>query len=79
MYFTDGEHRAFESLMMDRPGGDHYDSDEDGPYPECRSCRWHRPKRRDRFCKYAECPFTPGRLTAICRGRQRRNGGEAAP
>ena len=79
MYFTDGEHRAFESLMMDRPGGDHYDSGEDGPYPECRSCRWHRPKRRDRFCKYAECPFTPGRLTAIRRGSQRRNGGEAAP
>ena len=78
MYFTDGEHRAFESLMMDRPGGDHYDSGEDGPYPECRSCRWHRPKRRDRFCKYAECPFTPRRLTAIHRGRQRRNGGEAA-
>ena len=26
MYFTNGDHRAFESLMRDKPGSDHYDS-----------------------------------------------------
>ena len=54
MYFTNGDHRAFESLMQDRPGSDHYDSGVDGPYPECRGCREHQPYRRDRFCRYAE-------------------------
>lgn len=34
MYFTNGNHRAFESLMQDRPGNDHYDSGADGPYLE---------------------------------------------
>ena len=37
MYFTNDDHRAFESLMRDKPG-DHYDSGTDGPFPECRSC-----------------------------------------
>jgi len=60
MYFTNGDHEAFESLMWDKPG-DHYDSGADGPFPECRSCRCHRPYRKDRYCKYAECPYTPGR------------------
>ena len=64
VYFTNGDHRAFESLMQDRPGSDHYDSGVDGPYPECRECREHQPYRRDRFCRYVECPFTPGRSTA---------------
>ena len=64
MYFTNGDHRAFESLMRDKPGSDHYDSGVDGPYPECRGCREHQPYRRDRFCRYAECPFTLGRSTA---------------
>ena len=64
MYFTNGDHRAFESLMWDKPG-DQYDSGADGPYPECRSCRCHRPFWTYRFCLYPECPFTPGRVTAI--------------
>ena len=68
MYFTNGDHRAFESLMRDKPG-DHYDSGADGPFPECRSCRCHRPYRKDRYCKYAECPYTPGRVTAINKGQ----------
>ena len=74
MYFTNGDHRAFESLMQDRPGSDHYDSGMNGPYPECRGCREHQPYRRDRFCRYAECPFVPGRSTARAGPG---NGGEA--
>ena len=73
MYFTNGDHRAFESLMRDKPG-DHYDSGADGSFPECRSCRCHRPFRKDRYCKYAECPYTPGRVTAIKKGNPPRNG-----
>ena len=37
MYFTNGDYRAFESLMRSRPGN-HYDSSVDGSYPECWSC-----------------------------------------
>ena len=43
MYFTNGDHWAFECLMRDKLGNDHYDSGADGPFPECRSCRCHRP------------------------------------
>ena len=57
MYFTNGDHRAFESLMQDRPGSDHHDSCRNGSCPECRGCREHQPYRRDRFCRYAECPL----------------------
>ena len=64
MYFTNGDHRAFKSLMRDKPG-DYYDSGADGPFPECRSCCCHRPYRKDRCCKYSECPYTPGRVIAI--------------
>ena len=35
MYFTNGDHRAFESLMQGKPGDDHFDSGVDGLYPEC--------------------------------------------
>ena len=77
MYFTHGDHRAFESLMRGTPGGDHYDSGKDGPYPECRSCRWHRPYRKDRFCEYAERPYTPGRMTARGKGNPPGGGGDA--
>ncbi len=34
---------AFEALMKDTPGFDHYDSGYDGILPECRNCRFHRP------------------------------------
>ena len=78
MYFTNGDHRAFESLMRGTPGNDHYDSGADGPFPECRSCRCHRPYRKDQYCKYAECPYTPGRMTAIGKGNPLGKGGEAA-
>ena len=78
MYFTNGDHRAFESLMRGTPGNDHYDSGADGPFPECRSCRCHRPQWKDRYCKYAECPYTPGRMTAIGKGNPPGKGGEAA-
>ena len=30
---------AFEALMKDTPGFDHYDSGYDGILPECRTCR----------------------------------------
>ena len=64
VFFTNREHRAFERMMQGRPGSDHYDSGVDGLYPECRGCREYQPYRRDRFCRYAEWPFTPGRSTA---------------
>ena len=43
---------AFEALMKDTPGFDHYDSGYDGILPECRTCRFHRP-----LWKYQSCVF----------------------
>lgn len=65
MGFTSGSSRAFEMLMQQKPGFDHYDSGEDGLYPECRGCPYHRPCWKDRFCCYEECPYTPGRFTFL--------------
>ena len=65
MGFTSGKSRAFETLMQSKPGFDHYDSGDDGLYPECRGCHFHRPSWEDRFCYYEECPYTPGRFTFL--------------
>jgi len=32
MYFTNGDHQAFESLMRDNPGNDYYDSGKEGRF-----------------------------------------------
>ena len=44
---TAGDLQALELLMQTTPGFEHYDSGVDGIFPECRSCRFHRP-----FWKY---------------------------
>lgn len=77
MFFTNGDHRAFEQLMQGKPGSDHYDSGVDGPYPECRSCRYHRPYWKEQYCKFAECPYASGRMTAIGKGNLPGKGGDA--
>lgn len=64
VFFSNKEKKAFERMMQERPGTEHFDSGIDGPYPECRQCREHQPYRSDRFCRYAECPFVPGRNTS---------------
>lgn len=79
MQFTNGGHRTFESLMRGKPGNDHYDSGVDGPYPECRTCRYHRPYCSERFCRYAECPYAPGRMTAISKSKPEPKGGGVPP
>lgn len=35
IFFSNREHRAFERMMQEKPGDDHYDSGVDGKYPEC--------------------------------------------
>ena len=59
MYFTSGQDRAFERLMQEKPGFDHYDggganAPEDWKY---------------QYCVYAECPYQPGKLTALVAGQ----------
>lgn len=55
--------KAFESLMKETPNS-HYDSGYDGIYPECRSCRFHRPLWTNRPCVFKECPYSmPQRST----------------
>lgn len=48
---------AFEALMKDAPGVDHYDSGYDGILPECRNCRFHRPLWKYQSCVFEECPY----------------------
>lgn len=65
MYFTSGGDRAFESLMQGKPGFDHYDSGDAGAPEDCGDCRFYRPDWKYQFCVYAECPYQPGKLTAL--------------
>ena len=48
---------AFEALMKDTPGFDHYDSGYDGILPECRNCRFHRPLWKYQSCVFEEMPI----------------------
>ena len=65
MYFTSGRDRAFEQLMQQRPGADHFDSGDAGAPEDCGDCRFYRPDWKYQFCVYAECPYQPGKLTAL--------------
>ena len=65
MYFTSGDDRAFEQLMQERPGADHFDSGEAVTPEDCGTCRFYRPRWKYQFCVYAECPYQPGKLTAL--------------
>ena len=65
MYFTSGDDRAIEQLMQERPGADHFDNGEAGAPEDCGTCRFYRPYWKYQFCVYAECPYQPGKLTAL--------------
>ena len=65
MYFTSGDDRAFEQLMQERPGADHFNNGEAGAPEDCGTCRFYRPYWKYQFCVYAECPYQPGKLTAL--------------
>ena len=65
MYFTSGSDRAFEQLMQTRPGADHFDNGEAGAPEDCGTCRFYRPHWKYQFCVYEECPYQPGKLTAL--------------
>ena len=65
MYFTSGSDRAFEQLMQGKPGFDHYGSGGAGAPEDCGDCRFYRPDWKYQFCVYAECPYQPGKLTAL--------------
>ena len=65
MYFTSGTDRAFEQLMQERPGADHFDSGEAVTPEDCGTCRFYRPRWKYQFCVFEECPYQPGKLTAL--------------
>ena len=65
MYFTSGSDRAFEQLMQERPGADHFDNGEAGAPEDCGTCRFYRPHWKYQYCAYEECPYQPGKLTAL--------------
>ena len=58
-YMTAGKPQAFEALMKEVPGFNHYDSGCDGICPECRSCQFHRPYWKYQSCVFEECPYYP--------------------
>ena len=41
MYFTSGSDRAFEQLMQQRPGADHFDSGDAGAPEDCGDRRFN--------------------------------------
>ena len=65
MYFTSGSDRAFEQLMQGKPGFDHYDGGGANAPEDCGSCHFYRPDWKYQYCVYAECPYQPGKLTAL--------------
>ena len=65
MYFTSGQDRAFERLMQEKPGFNHYDGGGANAPEDCGSCRFYRPDWKYQYCVYAECPYQPGKLTAF--------------
>ena len=64
-YMTAGKLQAFEALMKEVPGHNHYDSGCDGICPECRSCCFHRPYWKYQTCVFEECPFSPSKLSTL--------------
>ena len=68
MYFTNGSSRAFEMLMRGKPGFDRYENGGCADCEDCNTCHFYRPHWKYQFCVYAECPYEPGKLTAIRRG-----------
>ena len=65
MLFTSGPDRAFERLMQEKPGFDHYDGGGADAPEDCGTCRFYRPDWKYQFCQFAECPYQPGKLTAL--------------
>ena len=65
MYFTSGQDRAFERLMQEKPGFDHYKGGGANAPEDCGSCHFYRPDWKYQYCVYAECPYQPGKLTAL--------------
>ena len=65
MYFTSGQNRAFERLMQEKPGFDHYDGGGADAPEDCGTCRFYRPDWKYQFCRFAECPYQPGKLTDL--------------
>ncbi len=63
MLFTSGPDRAFERLMQEKPGFDHYDGGGADALEDCGTCRFYRPDWKYQFCQFAECPYQPGKLT----------------
>ena len=59
MYFTSGGDRAFEQLMQQRPGADHFDSGDAGAPEDCGDCRFYRPDWKYQFCVYADMQSVP--------------------
>lgn len=63
MFFTDGRNREFERMMQQRPGFGREET------ATCSSCRHYRPKWKYQYCKFEECPYCPGRMTALPDGK----------
>ena len=65
-YMTAGKLQAFEALMKEVPGHNHYDSGCDGICPECRSCCFHRPYWKYQTCVFEECAARLIRMRHTC-------------
>ena len=74
---------AMQAMMKYEPVA-HYDSGEDGIFPECRSCRFHRPYAQNHTCVFRTCPYAaktistrkPTRWILVYVNPIRNNGGD---
>ena len=57
---------AIQAMMLE-PHARSYDSGEDGIFPECRSCRFHRPYALRQTCVFRPVSYTHLTLPTILR------------
>ena len=70
MYFTSGQNRAFERLMQEKPGFDHYDGGRADAPEDCGTCRFYRPDWKYQFCVYLQSvPISRASSPVLQRGQ----------
>ena len=55
---------AIQAMMLE-PHARSYDSGEDGIFPECRSCRFHRPYALRQTCVFRLCPYESKPISTV--------------
>lgn len=68
MYFTSGQNRAFERLMQEKPGFDHYDGGGADAPEDCGTCRFYRPDWKISILRLCRVSLSAGQAHRSCSG-----------